>query len=86
MIKYPSPETMRALAEIAKVVIDRHAPTTAGVPASIRIPGVRVCDHCRNEDEEAFPYSVFDAKGDFWDDLCNDCFDALGCVCEEGEP
>lgn len=38
-----------------------------------------ICDHCRDERKEAFPYGVYDAVGKFWNDLCNDCFDELGC-------
>lgn len=38
-----------------------------------------VCDHCEDDDKEAFPYGVRDANGKFWNHLCNDCFDALNC-------
>lgn len=41
---------------------------------------VRVCDHCDDEKKEAFPYCVKDRNGKHWGDLCNDCFDLLGCA------
>ena len=40
---------------------------------------VRICDHCQDEDQEAHPYGVHDANGNYWHHLCNECYDALGC-------
>jgi len=40
---------------------------------------VRICDHCQDKAKEAFPYGVHDANGKYWEILCNDCYDALGC-------
>lgn len=50
--------------------------TLAGA-VSISTP--RVCDHCRNPDEEAFPFGAIDRCGMRWDDLCNGCYESLGC-------
>lgn len=49
----------------------------------IRISQPYICDHCKDADKEAFPYHVKDRDGLFWNDLCNDCFDDLGCRCED---
>lgn len=70
MIKQPSQETEQALAELVKAV---------GGDGSYHFAPVYVCDHCKNEDKEAFPYGVYDREGCYWSDLCNDCFDKLGC-------
>ena len=52
---------------------------------SVHLNTPRVCDHCRNADKEAFPYHVYDTRGRFWRDLCNGCFDELGCAYEVAE-
>lgn len=52
---------------------------------SVHINTPRICDHCQNADQEAFPYFVYDTRGRFWRDLCNDCFDKLGCAYEAGK-
>lgn len=46
---------------------------------SIHITPVRVCDHCGDSEKEAFPYGAVDRNGNTWQDLCNDCWEALGC-------
>lgn len=75
-MKKPIPD--KTIEVIVKALADLHGAT--GERGSLHIIGVRICDHCRNEDEEAFPYGVTDAQGRYWQDLCNDCFDALGCI------
>lgn len=45
----------------------------------------RVCEHCNTRGKEAFPYGVYDANGKYWDVLCNDCYDALGCSYPQDE-
>lgn len=70
----PSTPLGRRLFEQQKAIA-----TANGNQPSLHIVGVRVCDHCMDDSKEAFPYNVMDAQGKFWDDLCNDCFDELGC-------
>lgn len=70
----------RLLAELAKVV-----ETMDGTVTAIHILTPCICDYCRNEDVEAFPYHVQDRQGRLWADLCNDCFEALGCVYETAD-
>jgi hypothetical protein len=48
------------------------------------VTGVRICDHCKDPGKEAFPYHVTDPAGQVWGDLCNECFDLLGCTYEDG--
>ncbi len=57
-----------------------------GKPKSITLN--RICDHCKDETKEAFPYGVNDKDNKYWNHLCNECFDALGCsyVFESGFP
>lgn len=40
---------------------------------------VRVCENCQDKTKEAFPYCVYDENGKYWEVLCNECYDALGC-------
>lgn len=47
---------------------------------SIMITMVRVCEHCGDKRKEAFPYGVHDRDGKYWEILCNECFDVLGCA------
>ena len=63
-----SPETLAALEETA----------TAFGATSMHVIGVRVCDRCHRENEEAFPYGHLEYRH-----LCNDCADE---VCDFGEP
>lgn len=65
-----SPETLEALAKISKA---------AGGTGAIHLTAARICDNCEDDDKEAFPYGVYDATGKYWEDLCNECFDLLGC-------
>lgn len=76
MIKYPSPEDITVIEEVANILIERM-----GLPPGklTHVIGVRICDHCQDADEEAFSYYVTDRDGKEWAHLCNDCFDALGC-------
>ncbi len=48
-----------------------------GEPKSITLN--RICDCCEDEAKEAFPYGVNDSDGKYWNHLCNECFDELGC-------
>ena len=63
--------------EILPELIEAFAEVAQGHPFTIT--PVRICDHCKDESKEAFPYNVEDATGKHWDWLCNDCFDTLGC-------
>ena len=58
--------------------------TELGATGVIHINVPIVCDHCRDDNKEAFPYDVYDAAGRHWRHLCNDCFDSLGCSYDEG--
>lgn len=54
----------------------------AGAPdGSVHFTPVRICDNpdCPDRNREVFPYHVRDRNGKLWEDLCNPCFDALGC-------
>lgn len=70
MIKEVPEQTLNALAQMAKAV---------GGDGSFHIAPVYVCDHCKDDTKEAFPYGVYDRDGKLWSDLCNDCFTELGC-------
>lgn len=72
MIKEPDEKTLEALAALVKAV---------GGDGSFHLTPIYVCDNpdCPDKDREAFPYGVYDQNGKFWDDLCNSCFDSLGC-------
>lgn len=50
-----------------------------GGTGEIHITGVRICDSCKGDDKEVFPYGVEDATGKYWEHLCDECFDSLGC-------
>jgi len=77
MRKQPSIEVIRAAHAVAEAL--------GASPADVHISMPIICDHCHREDEEAFPYDVYDSDGRHWDDLCNDCFEELGCEIEPGE-
>lgn len=49
---------------------------------SVHINQPRICDNCGDGDKEAFPFYANDSQGRLWKDLCNECFDELGCVYE----
>lgn len=70
MIKDPPEQTLNALVSLAS-----HLGAT-----SFHTTPIRVCDNCKDESKEAFPYGVKDRDGQHWDDLCNDCFETLGCA------
>lgn len=72
MIKEPSEQTLKMLAEMAKAT---------GGDGSFHVAPVYVCDNpaCPDKNRDAFPYGVHGADGRFWNDLCNGCFDSLGC-------
>lgn len=69
---------LKLLAKVASSVIGNNK-----VEMFITTP--YICDHCEDDDKEAFPYHVRDKDGRFWADLCNGCFDELGCKYEEEE-
>lgn len=71
MKKQPSPELVSAFAVIAEMLGGPHAAFHITMPF--------VCDCCRDENKEAFPYDAYAPSGRHWDVLCNDCFDMLGC-------
>ena len=76
MIKRPSKQTLKIISKLVK---------EAGGDGSFHLSPIYVCDHCENENREAFPCGVYDAQGKFWNDLCNDCWDILGCSIEMSE-
>lgn len=69
-----SPEVAKTLVSVAEAIV--------GQPVrSIHVIRPRICDHCQDEDVEAHPFFAMDRQGKFWADLCNGCFDKLGCIC-----
>lgn len=68
-----SPETIEAIVGIGKAM----------GAVSIASHGRMVCDHCKDEDREAFPYFATDENGRVWRHLCNTCFDILNCAMPE---
>lgn len=48
--------------------------------AVIAISTLRICDRCKDESKEAFPYYVVGSDGVRYPDLCNDCFDEVSPV------
>lgn len=64
-------ETIEALQALGKAL--------GGTGEIKSIIPVRICDHCQDEDQEAHPYGIHDANGNYWHHLCNECYDALGC-------
>lgn len=75
MRKEPSPELVEIFAKIAKAL---------GAEGGFHIIMPRVCDRCQNDEKEAFPFHVYDHMGQFWKDLCNGCFEELGCAYDDG--
>lgn len=67
----------------AQLASDLSGETPANVKG-FHVTGVRICDHCKDPSVEAFPYCVTDPAGRYWGDLCNECFDLLGCTYEDG--
>jgi hypothetical protein len=65
--------------EVAQILARVSASITGRLVKSVHIVRPRICDHCKNDDDEAFPYRVYDKDGRLWQDLCNSCFDSLGC-------
>lgn len=45
----------------------------------IHINLTRICEHCHDEQKEAFPFGTYDLRGKYWNILCNECFEELGC-------
>lgn len=76
MSRVLSPETAKAIAKLAQAV------GANGIHINIPI----ICDHCKDTNKEAHPYHVHAANGRFWQHLCNECFDELGCSYQEPEP
>jgi len=72
VIKQVPQQILSMLAKMAKAV---------GGDGSFHVAPIYVCDNpnCPDREREAFPYGVYDAQGRFWNDLCNSCFDSLGC-------
>lgn len=56
-----------------------------GTVTGIHINMPYICDCCQDEKKEAFPYRVEDREGRLWTDLCNDCFEELGCIYDAEE-
>lgn len=71
MKKKISDELAAALGEMAKAV-----GKAVGDDGPFHIITPRICDLCKDEDKEAFPYGAVVATGKY-NDLCNDCYDAL---------
>lgn len=84
MFKPLTPETVKVLNEAIQAAAQAQG-VTLDPATPIHVVGVRICDHCLDDDEEAFPYYVEDRDGNFWQHLCNDCFDELGCAYPEVE-
>ena len=63
--------------------IDEMVQVLGGEPGKVIISTPIICDHCQDEDKEAFPYCVNDRTYKYWHHLCNDCFDNLGCSYED---
>lgn len=84
MYKPIDPETRAALIAMAHAAVLMHG-ADQDTSGPVHITGVRICDSCQNADVEAFPYHVQDRDGRWWQDLCNNCFDLLGCVVDNEE-
>lgn len=65
--------------EIPKEALGTFVSAMSTLAGAVSISTPRVCDHCRNPDEEAFPYDAIDRAGVRWHDLCNGCYELLGC-------
>jgi len=50
---------------------------------SVHITRAWICDHCKDENKEAHPYGIDDKDGNYWDVLCNECYEQLGCTYSE---
>lgn len=83
MHKKLTPEALEMIAQMAAAAYRAAAQVNADQPVydpsqvSFHLVPIRICDRCLDERKEAFPYYVEDASGKRWDDLCNECFDAL---------
>lgn len=68
-IKEIPPETVKAVAALAAAL--------GGT--SFHMTPIFVCDYCKDDEQEAFPYYAIDKDGGEWAHLCNQCFDVLEC-------
>lgn len=75
MRKEPSQELLEFLQKVSEVQ----------KVTSFHILMPTICDCYKDAEKEAFPYHVEDAVGVFWNDLCNDCYEELGCQYEVEE-
>lgn len=66
-------EFVKAFAEIAQKV----------GAISVHIARAWVCERCKDEEKEAHPYGVNGNDGNYWNVLCNECYDQLGCAYSE---
>lgn len=77
MSRVLSPETAEAINQLAQAVGAKGLKNPINVPI--------ICDHCKDADKEAHSYNVHAANGRFWQHLCSECFDELGCSYQEPE-
>jgi rubrerythrin len=78
MIKQPPKELLEKFA--------KDYQTISGVKSdNIHSTPIYVCDNCKDENAEAFPYHVNDKTGKYWEHLCNECFEKLDCIVEDSD-
>ena len=65
----------RELSDEAVSMLTELVKALGGNAMHINVP--MVCDHCKGDDGEVFPYGLVDAQGQEWQHLCNECFDKL---------
>lgn len=72
MRKQPTKELVNALVQLGM-----NADLAALRFGQLHVNTPIVCDHCEDDEKEAFPYGLVDAQGREWQHLCNECFDKL---------
>lgn len=75
----PTPEILEMIALLARAAYAEQGIEVPPEGVNFTVNTPYICDHCQDKAKEAFPFGVYDRNGKHWDDLCNDCFDELGC-------
>ena len=69
-------EPSEKIVELMKILVEK----AGGDPSKgVHINMPMICDNCKDEDKEAFPYHAYDESQNFYQHLCNQCYDELEC-------
>ncbi len=83
MKKKLSNETIESIISLVKAAAAQHGLDPDDVTA-VTINQPSICDRCQDDNKEAFPIGVTDGDGNRWQHLCNECYEELGIVLDDG--